>query len=76
MDKSQLSIVEMLRRALGAQVELGMGEIIVNRHGQDTEKSQFERSLQTVRKQPDSIDMFGFGKSELGRPQYDSVEAH
>ncbi len=76
MDETQVSLRELLRRACAAQVELGVGEVILSRDRPPSPDSPFERSLNVIRKKPDAIDLFGVDSHQRGEPRFQSLEAH
>jgi len=76
MEEAPVSLQEMLRRALTAQVELGMGEMIVMREERYSGKEYSEERIQMVKKSPETVDLFGADKKVERVPQFDSLKAH
>jgi uracil-DNA glycosylase family 4 len=76
MEKAPVSLQEMLRRALTAQVELGMGEIIVKSERERSGNGHLQERIQMIRKSTETMDLFGADKKVEHIPQFESLEAH
>ncbi len=77
MEETPVSLHEMLRRALTAQVELGMGEMIVDGDRPFSERSLVDELETCVKKISHTADdMFGADENVQRVAQYDSVDAH
>jgi len=80
MDDRPLSLQEMLRRALNAQVEMGMGEVILPPRSQPAVGSELEQALMAASRQERVVavgDLFGEDKpSGPPQPEYETPEAH
>ena len=68
---------EMLRRALKAQAELGLGEMIINPEALAAEETGKEAPTVTnLDSDSEVVDMFIGTGPTLGPPQYESLEMH
>ncbi len=76
MEEAPVSLQEMIRRALTAQVELGMGEMIVKSEGERSGNEHSQERIQMVKKSPEAVDLFGADKKIERAPQFDSLKAH
>jgi uracil-DNA glycosylase family 4 len=90
MVEGPLSVEEMLRRALKAQLEMGLGDMVINRNQRLPEPSAFETAMEKqavvmpelFSEQPDQGNIFGMKKtgidiqSALGEAMYESVGEH
>lgn len=76
MDDMPVSLQEMLRRALSAQVELGMGEMIVSGDGRCSDVVQLEEIVHMVKKKPEMTDLFWTVNKVERVSQFDSIDAH
>ena len=76
MDDMPVSLQEMLRRALSAQVELGMGEMIVSVDGRCSDVVQLEEIVHLVKKKPEMVDLFRTVNKVERVSQFDSIDAH
>ncbi len=76
MEDKPASLQQLFRRALTAQVDLGMGEMIVNRkHGQSHDE-QWTENLQVVKKVKTTTDLFASLNQSEPPPQYNTVDEH
>jgi DNA polymerase len=76
MEDGSGSWQQLLRRALTAQIELGMGEVILSRTRRQTHEEQSMDNNRIVRKAPVSPDLFSALGQEKTASQYDTLEAH
>lgn len=76
MEETPVSLQEMLRRALTAQVELGMGEMIVKSDRELSRNGHLEERIQMIRKSSETMDLFGADKKVEHVPQFESLDAH
>ncbi|MFH1372321.1 MAG: uracil-DNA glycosylase [bacterium] len=76
MEEIPVSLHEMLRRALTAQVELGMGEMIVDGDRPPSEVTLADEMETCVRKTTSTADLFETDENVQRMAQYDSVDAH
>jgi len=70
------NIHDMLRRAIRAQVELGLGEVIVTGPPVNLEASDLVAQMSSVRKVSQTADIFGQAVAAPTMPQYASLEDH
>ena len=76
MDETPVSLIQLFRRALTTQVELGTGEMIIEGDGQRSDRVQLEEITRMVKKTPETADLFGADKRVIHAPQFDSLDAH
>lgn len=76
MDDKPASLQQLFRRALKAQVELGMGEMIVNAQSKRPNDEQWTEGIKMVRKTEDTSDLFAPANEMAPAPQFESLQAH
>jgi uracil-DNA glycosylase family 4 len=76
MEGKPVSLQQLFRRALKAQVDLGMGEMIVERRQRRSPDEQWTENLQVVKKVKTTTDLFASLNQAETTPQYNTLDDH
>ncbi len=76
MDTPVVNLTELLRRALTAQVELGLGEMVITPKAVRKTAEQKESETISTKKQAAPGDLFTTLEKPVAEPEYSSLEEH
>jgi uracil-DNA glycosylase family 4 len=76
MEDKPISWQQLFARALRSQVELGMGEMIVNTQAAPSQDEEWAENVKMIRRITSSPDLFSAQAGAEAQPEYNSLQAH